>query len=143
MDLLLEQILPMVTAICRHLAGDATEDAAQEALLAVFRRLGTLEQPEALTAWVATTARREALRQARKPIVASLPDDACTPQTPKMIELHDALATLPLPQREVLILRDLVGLSERETADLLTLACGTVKSRLHRARATFRKAWLR
>ncbi|MEU4299021.1 sigma factor-like helix-turn-helix DNA-binding protein [Kitasatospora aureofaciens] len=38
-------------------------------------------------------------------------------------------------------MRDLEGLDERQTAALLAVAPGTVKSRLSRARLSFRKAW--
>jgi DNA-directed RNA polymerase specialized sigma24 family protein len=43
--------------------------------------------------------------------------------------------------RAILVLRDLEGLEETEAAGLLALPLGTVKSRLHRARENFRKAW--
>ncbi|MGP3963397.1 sigma factor-like helix-turn-helix DNA-binding protein [Nonomuraea sp. 3N208] len=43
--------------------------------------------------------------------------------------------------RAVLVLRDLEGLPEDEAARLLQVPEGTVKSRLHRARRSFRKAW--
>jgi DNA-directed RNA polymerase specialized sigma24 family protein len=56
-------------------------------------------------------------------------------------ELHDVLATLPAAQYEVLLLRDLIGPNESETARLLAVPPGTIKSRLHRARQAFRKAW--
>lgn len=142
MDRLLEHVFPLVSAICRRLAGGSAEDAVQETLLIVFRRLRSLERPETLTAWVATTARREALRR-RQGSDLALPDDAPAAVLPDTLEVYDALTRLPLARREVLLLRDLVGLSERETATLLGISCGTVKSRLHRARAAFREEWLR
>jgi RNA polymerase sigma-70 factor (ECF subfamily) len=57
------------------------------------------------------------------------------------VDIDDALARLPLPQRVVLVLRTLEGLTEQEIATTLGIPAGTVKSRLHRARAAFRKAW--
>lgn len=109
--------------------------------IVVFRRLRTLEHPEALVAWVATSARREALRQSRFPEHESLPDAAAAQAPASELDLTHTLATLPAQQRDVLVLRDLVGLSEEETAELLLVPRGTVKSRLYRARRTFRKAW--
>ena len=41
----------------------------------------------------------------------------------------------------MIVLRDLERLEEAEAAELLALPVGTVKSRLHRARDNFRKAW--
>jgi RNA polymerase sigma factor (sigma-70 family) len=53
------------------------------------------------------------------------------------------LARLPRRDHAVLVLRDLQGLSEREVAQTLGVPVGTVKSRVHRARARFRKEWNR
>ena len=47
--------------------------------------------------------------------------------------LHRAIATLPAGQREVLVLRYLEGLGEREVAEAAGIPPGTVKSRLHHA----------
>ena len=46
-----------------------------------------------------------------------------------------------MPQRVVLVLRTHEGLSEQEIAAALGIPMGTVKSRLHRARAAFREGW--
>ena len=48
---------------------------------------------------------------------------------------------LTAEQRAVLVLRHLDGLDEGEMAEVLGVARGTVKSRLHRARAAFRERW--
>ena len=57
--------------------------------------------------------------------------------------MHSVLAGLSADQRAVLVLRDLEGYSELEAADELRVAKGTVKSRLHRARAAFLERWSR
>ena len=49
-----------------------------------------------------------------------------------------ALARLPLAQREVVVLSFLNDLSHQEIAEVLGIPVGTVKSRLHHARATLR-----
>jgi RNA polymerase sigma-70 factor (ECF subfamily) len=59
------------------------------------------------------------------------------------VEIRDQLERLAPEQRAVLVLRDVEGLSEQEAAALLEVAPGTVKSRLHRARARFRREWSR
>lgn len=51
-----------------------------------------------------------------------------------------ALATLPGDQREIIVLRDYMDLSYAEIADVLTIAPGTVMSRLHRARLALKEA---
>jgi RNA polymerase sigma factor (sigma-70 family) len=57
------------------------------------------------------------------------------------VDISDALGRLPLAQRAVLVLRTCEGLSEQQTAATLGISAGTVKSRLHRARAAFREEW--
>ena len=58
-----------------------------------------------------------------------------------LVDIDDALARLPVSQRVVLVLRTREGLSEQEIATTLGIPTGTVKSRLHRARAAFREVW--
>lgn len=51
-----------------------------------------------------------------------------------MLGVRDAVAALPEPFRQVLLLRHLLGLSEAEVAEVLDTRVGTVKSRSARAR---------
>jgi RNA polymerase sigma-70 factor (ECF subfamily) len=51
-----------------------------------------------------------------------------------------AIAGLDAELREILVLRDIQGLSYEELADALSLPAGTVKSRLHRARQALKNA---
>jgi DNA-directed RNA polymerase specialized sigma24 family protein len=51
------------------------------------------------------------------------------------------LSRLSPEHRAVLVLRDLEGMDEQAAAAVLEVPAGTAKSRLHRARASFRKAW--
>lgn len=53
--------------------------------------------------------------------------------------VREALEALPLPWREVLILRELEGLSYREIADVAAIKMGTVMSRLARARGALKQ----
>lgn len=53
--------------------------------------------------------------------------------------LHECITSLPVEAREVLVLRDLQGLSYQEVADILQISAELVKSRLFRARAALRK----
>ena len=55
------------------------------------------------------------------------------------IELNDALAAIPAPFREVIILREMEGLSYKEIATVIDAPIGTVMSRLARARADLRR----
>jgi RNA polymerase sigma-70 factor (ECF subfamily) len=65
----------------------------------------------------------------------SVPDDATA------VEVREVLASLTPEQRAVLTMRHIEGLNEAEMVDMLEVAAGTVKSRLHRARAAFRERW--
>jgi RNA polymerase sigma factor (sigma-70 family) len=146
MSALLDGVSPYVGRICGPIALDDGEDAAQEALIAVVRRLGTLREPRALWSWVRVIATREAVRAARRrPAVVpsgDAPDAVPDPLDPTVVgDVRDLLSRLDPVQRAVLVLRDVEGLDEASVAELLEIPLGTVKSRLHRARAAFREEW--
>ena len=147
MNALVDELMPYVGRICRGIALDRGEDAAQDALIAIFRNLRRLENPEALRSWARRIAAREAVRTARRARLATNsppPEELPAPgRTELGVEIRDQLERLDPQQRAVLVLRDVEGLSEREAAEQLGVAPGTVKSRLHRARARFRKEWTR
>ncbi|WP_371525287.1 RNA polymerase sigma factor [Streptomyces sp. NBC_01283] len=141
---LLDELAPYVGRICGPIALDQGPDAAQEALVAVFRSLRTLKEPTALHGWVRAIAVREAVRLARRAARAMPADLSTLPSRgdPQLgADIRDVLERLSPEHRAVLVLRDVEGLDERAAAELLDIRVGTVKSRLHRARDTFRKAW--
>lgn len=141
---LLDELAPYVSRICGPIALDQGPDAAQETLVAVFRSLRTLKEPAALHGWVRAIAVREAVRLARREARAVLADLSTLPSRgdPQLgADIRDVLERLSPEHRAVLVLRDVEGLDERAAAELLDIRVGTVKSRLHRARDTFRKAW--
>ena len=53
--------------------------------------------------------------------------------------VNEAIATLPEQHREIVVMRDIEGLSYSEISEILSLEEGTVKSRLSRARAALKK----
>jgi len=104
-----------------------------------------LRNPEAIVAWTRKLTIRTALRLARARRRDQPVDLGAASQIDlgeQLIELVDALQRLPAAQRTVVALRAIEGLSEQEVARVLDLPVGTVKSRLHRARASLRKGWL-
>lgn len=151
MNDLLDLLAPYVGRICGPIALENAPDAAQEALTTVFRRLGSLREPAAVHGWVRKIAAREAVRVARSQAgrraayaAAVEPSDLAAPGDLALAaDVRDVLSRLSPEHRAVLVLRDLEGLDEREAAALLSVPEGTVKSRLHRARRNFRKAWKR
>ncbi|WP_307796627.1 RNA polymerase sigma factor [Actinomadura barringtoniae] len=146
LDRLLDELAPYVRRLCGRIAPATADDATQEALLAIFRGLASLDAPEAIMTWVRSVTVRTAIRLARRndleiatdePVVVDRPD----PSFEGLVDIDDALRRLPVSQRAVLVLRTQEGLSEEEIATTLGIPAGTVKSRLHRARAAFREAW--
>jgi RNA polymerase sigma factor (sigma-70 family) len=145
LDRLLDELAPYVRRLCTRIAPAAADDATQEALLAIFRGLPSLRAPEAIMTWVRSVTVRTAIRLAhRHDLEVPAPERLMSHYTSSLeglVDIDDALARLPVAQRVVLILRTREGLSEQEIATTLGIPAGTVKSRLHRARAAFREVW--
>ncbi|NUR84127.1 MAG: sigma-70 family RNA polymerase sigma factor [Nonomuraea sp.] len=144
MNDLLAELTPFLGRICGPIALDSGQDAVQEALIAVFRNLRALREPEALYGWARAIAVREAVRIARKGSRTSVADLAELPSrqdVERAVDVRDVLERLSPEHRAVLVLRDVEGLDEAAAARLLEVPVGTVKSRLARARRNFRNAW--
>ncbi|MFY9552615.1 MAG: sigma-70 family RNA polymerase sigma factor [Thermoanaerobaculia bacterium] len=130
--------------------GNDAEDVVQEAFLRALRFFNGFHGGNA-RAWLLAIVRNACYDWLRRhrPSEASASFDeeihSAVDQSPSpedlLIEqadrprLRDALETLPLAWREVLILRELEGLSYKEIADVAGIKMGTVMSRLARARA--------
>jgi RNA polymerase sigma factor (sigma-70 family) len=150
MSQILDGLSPWVGRICGSIAFESGADAAQDALIQVFRDLKTLREPAALRGWVRRIATREAVRHAQRErkAVAFVRDVGRSSEIPKpndptlITDIRTVLESLSPEQRAILVLRDLEGLSEDEAAQVLEVAKGTAKSRLHRARAAFLERWL-
>jgi len=123
------------------------EDVAQEAFVRAYHHLAELRNPEHFKAWLIrttwrlaidrqrSTARRDRREQAAHEIGTSA---SIAEQTPEGREfqrrLDAAVDALPEDLRHVLILAAIEGYDMRETAALMEIPEGTVRSRLHRAR---------
>ncbi|WP_409491546.1 RNA polymerase sigma factor [Amycolatopsis sp. cmx-11-12] len=139
---------PHVQRFARSLCAspEDAEDSAQEALIILYRKIGTLRASGALASWMFRIVRNECLRRARRALrgddlawsaaVVSAEDDVL--QRLEARRVAAAIAELPADQRRVLIMRDIQGYSGRAVADALGLSTTAMKSRLHRARATVR-----
>ncbi|PSO15310.1 sigma-70 family RNA polymerase sigma factor [Bradyrhizobium sp. MOS003] len=131
-------------ATCRSSA-DA-EDAAQEALWILFRRVGTIRSWLAFSAWLFSVVRRECLRLARRAGLAPDIDDAAAeallltrPENDLRIDVAAAFEALPPHYRDVALMRDVKEMTIDEIADAIGATRQTVKARLHRARALMRE----
>lgn len=127
------------------------EDATQEALIILYRKIGTLRASAALASWLFRIVRNECLRRVanarrrRHEPIESVADAARGTSTEdEVIErleaerVATAIAALPDDQRRVIILRDVYGYSGTQVAEGLGLSVAAMKSRLHRARAALR-----
>ncbi|MFB7470640.1 RNA polymerase sigma factor [Kitasatospora sp. NPDC056184] len=143
---LMELLLPYVGRLCRPIALADSADAVQEAMIVVFRNLDGLKDPSALYGWVRTITVREAVRVSRRAAletpIAEVGDRPTTTDVELASDVNDVLGRLSPEHRAILVLRELEGLDEEAAGEALGLARGTVKSRLHRARRSFRTAWL-
>lgn len=117
------------------------EDAAQEALIILYRKIGALRAAAALASWMFRIVRNECLRRARltpPPPVREVALPSAEDEVLRRLEaarVATAIANLPADQRQVLILRDVQGYSGTAVAGALGLSLPAMKSRLHRARA--------
>ncbi|GAA1026803.1 MULTISPECIES: RNA polymerase sigma factor [Amycolatopsis] len=124
------------------------EDAAQEAMIVLFRKIGTLRATAALASWMFRIVRNECLRRARALVRRDepIPDTAGPSAEDDVLSrleverLSAAIASLPDDQRGVLIMRDVQGLPGKTVAKSLGLSTAAMKSRLHRARAAVRES---
>jgi RNA polymerase sigma factor (sigma-70 family) len=153
-----------VYTLARYLLRDAAdaEDAVQECYLRALRHFDSYRGP-AMKPWLfailRNVCRAEYARRASSPTapIEDVPEDAAqtplwhdAPETPEAQMLHrwDAstirrlVEALAEPFRETFVLREIHELSYREIADVVGAPVGTVMSRLARARAMLRSAWM-
>jgi RNA polymerase sigma-70 factor (ECF subfamily) len=162
LETLLERYQPHLYRFGLRMCGNVEDagDVAQESLIAMARSLRDFRGDSSVSSWLYAIARRFCIRKRRRSKFAPAreeslntsgtdaareladrgpnPEQAATNQ-----ELASALAhaidTLDPSQREVLVLRDVEGLSAPEVAKILGVSVAAVKSRLHRARVAVRE----
>ncbi|MCU1410370.1 MAG: polymerase sigma factor [Rhodoglobus sp.] len=134
---------PALLRYAVRLTGDHAfaQDVVQEALLRAWRRPAILEQGEdAARAWLFTVTRnlviddRRSARYSREITTAELPEHAGDDSTDSALDawlLSDALLTLSIEHRTVVVNAYYVGRSIAEIARREDIPEGTVKSRLH------------
>lgn len=124
------------------------EDVVQDAFTRVHRRLPKLTDRDDLLPYLRTAVvngcrsvlrrRRLLLRPAHDPSVWSAESAAMVAEDHR--EVHAALSALPARQREALVLRYYLDLTEAEIAEAMGISVGTVKSTTSRAMAALAKA---
>ncbi|AXH94996.1 SigE family RNA polymerase sigma factor [Ornithinimicrobium avium] len=127
------------------MCGDATtaEDLLQEALVALASRWESVDHPDAFVRRVIYRQRVSLWRRTRREVVSGhLPERSMADGTEERArdqEVHDALRTLPPRQRAALVLRYFEDLTEAQTAEVMGIRIGTVKSLSHQAVARLRE----
>lgn len=130
----------------RHCQSADVDDAVQEALFILTRRIKGLRAVSAFSSWLFTIVRRECDRLARRmlgrgPSVDELAQAQlqARPEEGLRLDLIAALESLPAHYLEIILLRDFEELTIAEIAERLTLQIPGAKSRLHRARELVRE----
>ena len=135
------------------LLGDAgpAEEVVQDSFVAIYRRMrrsdgAALTNAPAYLRQTVVNRARSALRHLK--VVAQHPPEAPTDapgaddhllRGVRRRQVIDALARLPRRQREVLVLRHYLDLSEKEIAETLRISSGAVKSHASRGAAALRR----
>ena len=134
--------------------GEDAEDVVQEAYLRAFQNSAGFRGGDA-RAWLLTIVRNTSYRWLRKtrayePVVQfdeEVHTSGSGTSNPEALLLQNAdgrlvekiLSELPVRFREILVLRELEGLSYKEIADIMGVPMGTVMSTLSRARDRLRR----
>lgn len=155
------RVLRYAMRMCRD--PEDAKDVLQDTLVEVTRSIGDFRGDAALSTWLFTVARSACAKKRRKSkfapgelvsidasasaAVRELASDERTPEVQASDRelgqaIEAAIGALEPGQREVLLLRDVEGLSAKEVASVMGLSPEAVKSRLHRARVEVRDAVL-
>ncbi len=123
---------------------ETAEDVVQDAFEALYRHYGRLQEPQAAVAYLnrsVVNGSRSRLRRRRTEQGYVLPEAGLEPSAEssgvsrgQLDVLASAVAALPRRQREVVVLRYFLDLSEAQIADWLGVSRGSVKR--HASRAT-------
>ena len=156
LDDLLARVRPIVLRHCQRLlpCREDAEEACQDALLQVSRTIERFEGRSRFTTWlhvVVANCARQTYRSLKRRSVEKVLDlavDAPDPRTTSVIagsrlDLLDALEQLEAHRPELvtpMVLRDICQLDYEEIAVQVGVPVGTIKSRIHHARAHVRRS---
>jgi RNA polymerase sigma-70 factor, ECF subfamily len=153
-DDLVERHQAAVFRFARSIAADdfAAEDALQEAFLAAWRSASTFRGESSVRAWLFAIARNAVMRQHRRRVDEPAENESLSDlgeaagwgseddperdviESEQREIFERAMNRLNASDREILVLRDLEGLSGEDAAGIIGLPLASMKTRLHRAR---------
>ncbi len=158
-DALFDRHYASVYHVARTMLGDAggPEEVLQETFLAVARSANTYSPRNRFRTWLMRIARNRCLnriesRRTRREVQAEVEPEgieppATDPAPPERVEaeeqaafIQSAIDRLPDRQREAIALYAFEGMSYRDVAEVLEMPVNTVKTLIHRARATLAQA---
>lgn len=133
----------------KHCQASDVDDAVQESLLIISRKVKGLKAVAAFSSWLFTVVKRECRKLSRmmfryEPLPEELAEERLLlrPDDALRIDLANALESLPAHYLETILLRDFEELTISEIAARLGEQPGAIKSRLHRARELVREYML-
>lgn len=146
--------LPLYAFVIKMVRNESTAlDIVQETFIAATRHLGSLREDGRFLSWMFSIARQKCTAHWRR--TRNEPDPTAEANDPEALDetrpgdlllaaeqqqlLHEHLARLPEPHREVVVLFFLEEFSLEEIAEITESKIGTVKSRLHYAKKTLRR----
>ena len=139
-------------ATAHHILRDTAraEDAAQQAMIDIWRHLPELKDPDRFQVWAYRIVVRAAYAEVRHRRLWTLRGVTASPETTFVADHAGAVADrdqlargferLPIDHRAVVVMKHYVGLSNEEIAEALEIPEGTVRSRLHYSIRTLRAA---
>lgn len=130
----------------RHCPAHEVDDAVQDALWIMSRRVGAVRAAQALSSWLFQVVKRLCLRL----LLLRQPTEALDAEAPQLahdddevralrIDLARALSAMAPIYRETLVQVDVLGHTLEETAQVQRITVDAAKSRLHRARRMLRE----
>lgn len=148
LEALVDELAPRVVRYCRSAVGEASlgDEVAQEALTALVRQWRLHGPPECPAAFVFTVARRRSARArfrlrlwAPLDALGAAPDGGRGPEQALLgeelrLRVRWALAKLPRPERDAILLVAAGEITTAEAAQVLGLSASAVKMRVFRGR---------
>jgi RNA polymerase sigma-70 factor (ECF subfamily) len=160
-ELFEEMVMPLLDSLYNFACWltsdrDEAEDLVQETVAKALRGFKSFEPDTNFRAWMFRILRNTFLTSRtglKAKVTVPLEDDenesnlAVTNTTPESILLgaldekaiREAIAQLPIPYREVILLCEVEEMSYRDISEALSIPMGTVMSRLSRARSSLRE----
>ena len=141
--------IPRLRRYARALVGDkaGADDLVQDTMERAWHKLASFLPGADMRAWLFSIMHNLRMDQLRRPALSTvaIEDEELLPVQPasqahglEMRDLHAALMSLPVEQREILFLVVLEEMSYEEIAQSLAIPVGTVMSRLSRGREKLR-----